>query len=68
MLVLFSMSHFYKLLFSVATDQLERSGLIADKNDSVGVQETDNKNDNFGRSLLGRTMLNWKLFIIYNRK
>ena len=55
----FSRSSYPKLLVSVTTDQLARSGLIAGENDSLGGQEPENKTDNFGSLLLVRAALNW---------
>ena len=58
-LVLFSGSCYPKILVSITTDQLARSGLIAGENDILSGLEPENKTDNFSRSSLGCTVLNW---------
>ena len=60
LLVSFSVSFSPKLSLSVTTDQLVCSWLIADKNDSLGGKEPENKTNNFERCSLGHTELNWK--------
>ena len=59
MLVSFYGSLSLKLLVSVTTNRVARSGLISGKNDSLGGREPENETDNFGRCLLGRAVLNW---------
>ena len=56
--VSFSGSCYPKLLVYINTDQLAHSGLIADENDSSGGREQENETYNFGRCLLGCTVLN----------
>ena len=58
--VLFSGSQSPKLLVSIISNQLARSGLIPVENDSLGGRELENKTDNFERCSLGRTVLNWE--------
>ena len=58
LLILFSCSRYPKLSLSVSTDQLAPSGLIACENDSLGIREPENENDNFVRCLIGRATLN----------
>ena len=58
MSVSFSGSRSPKLLVSITTDQLARSGLIAGDNDSLRGREPENKIGNFGRCSLGHAALN----------
>ena len=61
LLVLFSISRYPKLPFSITTDQLARSGLISSENDNLGERERENETGNFGRCSLGRAALNWMM-------
>ena len=57
----FSGSGYSKLSFSITTDKLSQSGLISNKDDSLGVQEPDIETKNFGHCLIDCAMLNWMM-------
>ena len=59
--VSFYVSRSPKVLFSIITNQLARSGLIAGENESLVGQEPENDTNNSGRFSLGCTVFNWKI-------
>ena len=65
LLVLFFGSCSTKPSFSIITDKLARSGLIAGENDSLERQELENETYNFGRCSLGHATLNWIMMAIF---